>query len=166
MRAPNRHTSLRSALLLAAIGAAVTLGATAAAAEPSEDELPSRLLVTAREYNLALSRPKLDAGPAIVELYDYGEDPHDLMIQRLGGTRVYALGEVAPGETGRLDLRLRRGSRYRLWCSLEGHAALGMDATLRTSKRKGSLEGSGASRRKPVAAGPRARRAFRPAPGR
>jgi hypothetical protein len=78
----------------------------------------------------------VDAGPAIVELYDYGEDPHDLVVQRLGSARTYALGEVAPGETGRLDLRLRRASRYRLWCSLQGHAELGMTATLRTSKRK------------------------------
>jgi len=30
-------------------------------------------------------------------------------------------------------LRLSRG-RYRLWCSLPGHAKLGMEATLRVSR--------------------------------
>jgi hypothetical protein len=97
-------------------------------------EPPSRLLVTAREYSLGLSRPKLDAGSAIVQLYDYGEDPHNLQLQRVGGLRVFSLGEVGPGETGRLDLKLKRGSTYHLWCSIEGHEARGMSATLRTSR--------------------------------
>ncbi len=48
---------------------------------------------------------------------------------------MHSLGEVASGETGRLELRLRRRSNYRLWCSLDGHEAKGMTATLRTSRR-------------------------------
>lgn len=96
---------------------------------------PARLLVTAREFSLALSRPKLEAGDAIIELYDFGEDPHDLAIQRVGGPTVFTMPEVLPGETGRIDVRLRKASRYRLWCSLQGHVELGMFASLRTSKR-------------------------------
>ena len=41
----------------------------------------------------------------------------------------------APGETGRVELRLRKRSRYRLWCSLPNHAELGMFDELRTSGR-------------------------------
>ena len=116
--------------------AAVVAGWFASSAPAAEaPEPPSRLLVTAREYSLSLSRSKVAAGPAIVELYDYGEDPHNLHLQRIGGSRVFSLGQVAPGERGRLELRLRRGSSYRLWCSLNGHEERGMEATLRTTRR-------------------------------
>jgi hypothetical protein len=118
---------------LAALAAAFVLsqgGATAG----TGDDVPSRLLVTSREYSLTLSRPKVDAGQAIVQLYDFGEDPHDLQLQRVGSNRVFSMGVVAPGDTGELRLKLRKRSRYRLWCSLANHAALGMTAKLRTSR--------------------------------
>ena len=106
------------------------------AAPPKPDpDPPERLLVTAREYGLSLSKTKLRAGDAIVELYDFGEDPHDLRIQRAGGATIHAVPEVLPGETGRVELRLRKRSRYRLWCSLANHAELGMFASLRTARR-------------------------------
>lgn len=118
-------------------GVAAAAGWFAAAPAPASPapEPPARLLVTAREYSLGLSRPKVDAGPAIVELYDYGEDTHNLQLQRVGGAHVFSLGEVDPGETARLELRLRRHSTYRLWCSIADHEARGMATTLRTSRR-------------------------------
>ena len=133
MSATRRHPAAALACVAGILGGLAISGP--AAASPADAGVPSRVLVTAREYSLALSRPKVEAGPAIVQLYDYGEDPHDLKLQRQGSSRVFSLGEVAPGETGRLDLKLRRSSRYRLWCSLEGHAALGMTATLKTSRK-------------------------------
>lgn len=102
----------------------------------SRKPTPGRLLVTAREWSLSLSRPKLDSGKAIVDLYNYGEDPHDLRLQRGGSKRVYKFAEVEPGEGGRLEMKLRRASRYRLWCSLPNHAELGMKARLRVSKKR------------------------------
>lgn len=104
--------------------------------EAAEEPTPSRLLVTAREFSFTLSRPKLDRGPSMIELYNFGEDPHDLRIQRAGSPRVYSYGETGPGQSTRLTLKLRRASVYRLWCSLEGHAELGMRARLRVSRRK------------------------------
>ncbi len=97
---------------------------------------PSRLLVTAREFSFTLSKPKLDAGQSIIQLYNYGEDPHDLELQRVGGPTVKDLGEVLPGETGQLATKLRRKSTYTLWCSIPGHADLGMVATLKTSAKR------------------------------
>ena len=125
----SRRIALGAALLAAL--AAVPAGA-AAAPDPS----PSRLLVTAREYSLTLSRPKVAPGAAIVQLYNFGEDPHDLSLRRAGADRVFAIGDVGPGETGTLELRLRKASRYRLWCSIPTHAGLGMVATLRTKARQ------------------------------
>jgi hypothetical protein len=97
-------------------------------AAPAE-AAPSRLLVEAREFNLTLSRARIDPGRAIVQLANRGEDPHDLRITRIGGRRRGSIAEVAPGEVGEWEGRLRRG-RYRLVCTLEGHRELGMRAVL------------------------------------
>ena len=97
-----------------------------AAARPA----PARLLVEAREFNLTLSRAKLKAGRAIVQLANRGEDPHDLRFARIGRHGGGTIGETLPGEIGEWQGRVRRG-RYRLYCTLEGHRAAGMRATLR-----------------------------------
>ena len=90
---------------------------------------PARLQVGAEEFGYALSRPSIKAGPAIVQLANYGEDEHDLRLRRAGGTRVYRIGKVAPGKVGELEARLLPG-RFALWCSLADHRARGMSATL------------------------------------
>jgi hypothetical protein len=97
-----------------------------AAAQPA----PSRLLVESREFNLVLSRGSVKAGDAIVQLVNRGEDPHDLRLKRAGGRGGGTVAETLPGEVGEWEGRLQRG-RYRLWCTLEGHRALGMRAVLR-----------------------------------
>jgi plastocyanin len=118
------------------VAAAVAALAAPAAVAPAAEQGPSRLLVTGREYSLTLSRAKLRPGDAIVQLHNFGEDPHDLHLQRAGSSRIFAIGEVLPGETGTLELRLRRRSTYRLWCSIDPHAALGMEATLKTKAKR------------------------------
>jgi len=97
---------------------------------------PERLLVRGLEYELRLSKQRLVPGRAIIQFVNGGEDAHDLRIQRLGGGREFGFAELAPGEYESLDRRLRRKSRYVLWCSLSDHRALGMEATLRTKKRR------------------------------
>jgi hypothetical protein len=123
---------MRRAALLAALaaGASVVAAPTAGAAREARHGAPARLLVEAREFNLTLSRAKLKHGRAIVQLANQGEDPHDLAIKRIGGKRRGAIPETRPGELGEWEGRLRRG-RYRLYCTLEGHRALGMRAVLR-----------------------------------
>ena len=96
----------------------------------SRHPAPARLGVVAREFRFQLSRPTLKAGPAIVELDNFGEDIHDLRLRRIGGSRTYALPETKPGERAQLDLHLRPG-RYRLWCSIADHRQQGMYATFR-----------------------------------
>jgi hypothetical protein len=99
-------------------------------AAPAEAAAPSRLLVESREFNLVLSRGSVRAGDAIVQLVNRGEDPHDLRLRRVGGRGGGVVAETLPGEVTEWSGRLRRG-RYRLWCTLEGHRALGMRAVLR-----------------------------------
>jgi hypothetical protein len=94
--------------------------------------LPARTQVSADEFTLAVSRASFRAGPAIVELVNYGEDDHDLALRRIGGTRTYRIGIVRPGKTGVLETRLRAG-RFVLWCTLAGHRSRGMRATVRVT---------------------------------
>jgi hypothetical protein len=118
-------------VLIAAPAASGETSGTAASARAATISAPARLLVEAREFNLALSRARIKHGLAIVQLADRGEDPHDLAIKRIGGTRVRGrIAKTLPGEVGEWEGRLRRG-RYRLWCTIEGHRAAGMRAVLR-----------------------------------
>ena len=112
-------------LALAAVLLA-TLGVTPAAAEA-----PGRMLVTADEWSLVASRQSLASGKAIVQLANGGEDAHDLALQRIGGKgRPVVFPETRPGEVSTQAVKLRPG-RYRLWCTLLGHAKAGMRATIR-----------------------------------
>jgi hypothetical protein len=90
---------------------------------------PARLQVGADEFSYALSRQSIKAGPAIVQLVNYGEDEHDLRLRRAGGTRTYVIGKIRPGGLGELDARLLPG-RFTLWCSLADHRKRGMTARL------------------------------------
>lgn len=102
----------------------------------SAGKTPSRVLVTASEWNFVLSQPKLPPGPTILQIYNRGEDPHNLRIRRANGGPVRRIGQQEPGATGQLEFRLQRGKRYRLWCSLPNHRGLGMKATLKVSRKR------------------------------
>jgi plastocyanin len=115
---------------LAALAAAATLVVVPAHAAVA----PARVQVSAKEFWFALSRRTVVEGPAIVELVNFGEDPHDLRLRRIGGKRIYKTPLVQPGAYFDLSLKLAPG-RYRLWCSVGNHEALGMKATLVVRKR-------------------------------
>jgi plastocyanin len=112
-------------LTAAAVGAAAApmLGARA----------PQRVQVTALEFEYRLSRLSVRQGPALIELVNYGEDEHDLMLRRVGGTHTWRLRKLLPGARATLSVRLRPGT-YRLWCSVGDHAGRGMRATLRVKR--------------------------------
>lgn len=94
---------------------------------------PARMQVSATEYNFGLSRHTIKAGRALIELANFGEDPHDLRLRRIGGTRIWGTRVVAPEGTATLSAKLPPG-RYKLWCSLSDHRALGMEASLLVRK--------------------------------
>jgi len=96
---------------------------------------PARMLVTADEWMLLSSRRKVAAGRLEIQLYNRGEDAHDLAARRVrrDGTpagRTFRVRETRPGDLGEATWRLRAG-KYSLWCTLPGHRAAGMRATLR-----------------------------------
>jgi hypothetical protein len=114
---------------------AVALAALGLAPAHVQRPVPARLQVVANEFSFSLSRQQIPAGPVVIELVNFGMDPHDLRLQRIGGKRVYAIGLTQPGERGELDATLLAG-RYRLWCAVDHHSAHGMRASLRVVPRK------------------------------
>jgi hypothetical protein len=94
---------------------------------------PARVQVTALEFEYRLSRLSVRQGPALIELVNYGEDEHDLVLRRVGGTRVWRLRKILPGSKATLAVRLRPGV-YRLWCAVADHRPRGMKATLRVRR--------------------------------
>jgi plastocyanin len=94
---------------------------------------PGRLLATEREVSpselqLQLSRPSLTPGSAIVEQYNAGSDPHNLVLER-GGQIAFVYPTLDPGGDQRQTVFLRSGT-WTLYCSLLDHRTLGMRATL------------------------------------
>jgi plastocyanin len=123
---------------LAALGglAALTALVLALRAEPAPGAVafPARIQAVTTEFRLTLSRIRVPAGRVRIELANYGEDPHDLKLRRIGGTRVYTIPETAPGERTTRTFRLWAG-RYQVWCSVADHRSLGMRAHLRVFRR-------------------------------
>ena len=129
--------TLRRTLTLglgAAAVAAVTAGAGASAARlPSEGgsaaSAPARLLVYAQEWSLWPSRPSLKAGTVVVQLWNRGQDAHDLRIRRLsrgamvGRTQGDAITQS--GKVSQATWRLSPGT-YELYCSMPDHLKRGM----------------------------------------
>ena len=121
------------------LAAIVAVIATAALIAPSvassgEQQFPSRLLITADEWSLTLSRTKIAPGDSIVELFNRGEDAHDVRIKRGGRSNYVPIPETGSEQGNRIETRFKAGKRYVLWCSLEGHRELGMEAELRATK--------------------------------
>ena len=93
--------------------------------------LPRYVSATTTEFDIALSRSLVGAGVVRVELRNKGEDPHDLVVAReAGGAPLHTFPEHDPETYSDAEIALGAG-RYRLFCSLPGHAGFGMEATLR-----------------------------------
>jgi hypothetical protein len=98
---------------------------------PVDPALPAFVSVAAREFSLTLSRPLVGAGGVRIELRNLGEDPHNLVVSPEGShSPLGFFSTLDPGLYERRTVALAPG-RYQLWCSLEGHEALGMSVTLR-----------------------------------
>jgi plastocyanin len=81
-------------------------------------------------FHFVLSRPSVPAGKVILEFVNRGQDEHNLnAVGPPEGSAVGSIPSTAPGAHPSLTLMLRPGS-YTLFCSLPGHEARGMKATL------------------------------------
>jgi uncharacterized cupredoxin-like copper-binding protein len=120
---------------LAVLSAAGAVASVAAKPKPP----PTHLLVYAQEWSLWPSRAKLPAGTVHVELWNRGQDMHDLRIRHLN-TRGQMVGtidgsvKVTPaGAISHATWHLKPG-RYMIYCSMPGHFAQGMHARIAVSR--------------------------------
>ncbi len=94
---------------------------------------PARVQVVAQEFRYSLSRQIIKAGWAVIELRNAGEDAHDLVLRRIGGTRTYVWPVTQPGGVVDRRVKLLPGT-YRLYCGVANHRTLGMRATLQVKR--------------------------------
>jgi hypothetical protein len=119
---------MRALAFLAAAAAAsallVAAGAPAAAG-------PQRMQVTEDEWSLVLSRQRLKPGRAVIEVFNIGQDAHDLVVRRNAkGALQVAVPKLDHFMRKEIRIALVKGT-YTLWCSLPRHRERGMVATLR-----------------------------------
>jgi uncharacterized cupredoxin-like copper-binding protein len=92
------------------------------------------------EFAIALSSPQIAEGGSI-EVHNGGTMAHDIAIK---GTDI-AIDELQPGESATLDLGDLEPGTYEVWCTIAGHEASGMVASL--------IVGEGAAAGESAAAG-------------
>ena len=104
--------------------------------QPVASQPATAVGVGEREWRIALYRSRVPTGRVTFNVRNFGEDGHDLAVRSASGRVLGALGEISPGDTARLSVRLRKPGRYRIFCSLAGHEAKGMRALLRVRQRQ------------------------------
>jgi plastocyanin len=88
----------------------------------------AHLQVVAREWSVTPSRLTLPAGRVAVELDNFGQDPHNLRVERVGDPATgftFTLTRPRTQSTQKLDLG---PGTWKLYCTLPGHEELGMRA--------------------------------------
>jgi len=124
------------ASLLCALAAALAFGPVAIGAPA---RVPSHLLVYAQEWSLWPSRSSVPAGAVIVQLWNRGQDSHDLRIRRLNahgqmiGPVEGAVRITPSGQISQATWHLKAG-RYEIYCSLPGHLKMGMHTRLTVTR--------------------------------
>ena len=119
--------------LLCAI-ACVAGAATSHATVKRKPKPPARMLVYAQEWQMYGSRSSVPAGRVIVQLWNRGQDAHNLHIRRLNasGKMVGAAQTVkltGSGAISQATWKLGKG-HYELYCSLFQHLQRGMHTRL------------------------------------
>jgi hypothetical protein len=121
---------------LCALAVALPAGVVATAAASAA---PAHLLVYAQEWSLWPSRTSVPAGKVIVQLWNRGQDAHDLRIRKLGargqmiGPVLGAVRITLSGQVSHATWHLKAG-RYELYCSMPGHLKMGMHARLTVTR--------------------------------
>ena len=139
MRVFRHRLALRfiAALCLLAAFAIIdsTAGARTQPAHRSPASAPAHLLVYAQEWSMWPSRTSLPAGTVDVQLWNRGQDAHDVRVRRLNATGAMVgamLAGVSVTPSGAIHSAVWHLSagHYEIYCSLPGHLAMGMHARI------------------------------------
>jgi plastocyanin len=113
-----RRVTVATLLALAALGSAA---ATARA--------PVTIGVAEREFRISTYRATVGPGPVKLNVTNFGQDTHNIVITGPRGYRVNG-PNIVPGGRGSVSATLRRPGTYLLLCTRANHRKLGMRAKL------------------------------------
>jgi Sulfocyanin (SoxE) domain len=125
---------MRLGNLVSVVLATTFMGPFAAINADASGRRAARMLVYAQEWSFWSSRLSVPAGRVIVQLWNRGQDAHDLKIKRLNRLgrmtgSAQGLGVTQSGAIREGSWRLAPG-RYELYCSIPGHLRRGMHVKL------------------------------------
>jgi uncharacterized cupredoxin-like copper-binding protein len=100
------------------------------AKEPPSAAGASKVAVSEVDFKIKLNAAGVKAGEYTFDVKNDGKSVHNLTIEGQGLDRATA--DLQPGESGDLTVDLKPG-KYELYCSIDGHKKLGMDAKLTVS---------------------------------
>jgi len=119
---------MKRKVMLAAMLAIAAFGSTAATARA-----PKTIGIAEREYRISTYVWKVKPGPVKLNVSNFGQDTHNLVVIGPKGFRAQG-PDVEPGGRGSFGATLRRPGTYLLLCTRANHTKLGMRAKL-TVKR-------------------------------
>ena len=126
-----RTTFLLPAMLIGLVACSAPAGddPTSAAASASGAPVAGALMVSVADFMIDPSDLEA-AGPTVtIEVTNDGPTPHNLTIRDDADEVVAATADLSVGESETLSAELEPGT-YTIFCSLAGHASLGMTGTL------------------------------------
>lgn len=134
------RAELSTAILSVALAGAFAVASTSASASrniSAANHGPAHMLVYAQEWSLWPSRTSLPSGRVIVQLWNRGQDAHDVRVRRVNHSgRMFGPAQrmqlTLSGAISQASWALRPGV-YELYCSMPGHLAHGMHVLVRVS---------------------------------
>jgi plastocyanin len=107
---------------------------------PQPELEPNAVSITAGDqtprYTYVPSRTTVKPGALSVQLIDRGQDDHNMRMQRVNaegqveGPVVAMVGATPTAPSQPTTVVVEAGATYRMWCTLPGHAANGMEAEI------------------------------------
>jgi plastocyanin len=122
---------MRRLVLLLALATMLVVPASSVAIRPETQ--PTAVGVAQREFHITPYRRSVPAGAVKLNIRNYGEDVHNLVVRGPGG--FTAVGpDVDSGANATWTVKLRKPGSYLLLCTRANHLSLGMKAKLKVVK--------------------------------
>ncbi|WP_143200260.1 hypothetical protein [Kitasatospora sp. CB01950] len=130
-----RPRLLTRATVLAALALAAVTGCSSSGKSPATGSSPTgaagsgqagTVTVTEKEYTLTFSEMQLTPGSHTFVAHNAGTTDHALAISGPGVSTTQT-SPIPPGGEAQFTVTLQQGS-YEVWCPIDDHKALGMDA--------------------------------------
>lgn len=106
----------------------ILLACAGAAALPAGASTSTNVGVTETEYHVVLGRATVPRGRVTFNIANFGQDDHNLKVAR-HYIRYGSSGLIRAGARASFTVTLAPGT-YHVFCSIPGHRAMGMVATL------------------------------------